>query len=211
MKKLVLILFVLLSLCSCSYKEPNSVFTVTAVGISAKGEESVVTLKIKESENSVEITGEGKSAKEALQEIKTKLSKKASFEHCQLIAVSGLEGHRITDAISFCRDCGVPLRTKMVYITDINRVFSAEKQGEIVSLLKQAKKEFGFGDNTALFEIETAILTNGGNFALPVILLDNESVKVNGLLRYKNSKTYKMLNIKQSTQYAKEVLDLWQG
>ena len=207
MKRALLILISLLFLCSCAYTEPNAVYTVTAVGLEENGDKSRVTVKITESEKSRCVTGEGETPDEAMSEIKTRLSARASFEHCQLIAISGLGGEGFAEATRFLREQEVPLRTKIVYTDDIQKAFEKERESEIASLLKETKSEFGFGGNTALFEIETAILINNGDFALPYISLDKEDIKISGLLRYKNSLPYERLNVKQSVKYAKEILN----
>lgn len=197
MKKITAILLLLLTLSACGYSEPNSAFTVRAVGIYENG----VILK-----GDTEIKGEGKTPNAALSDIKTKLGKTLSFEHCGVIVFEALSGEQLSRSLSFLRENKVPLRTNIVYTEDISALFKNEKIGEISSLLSLCKKEFSFGGNAALFEIETAILTNDGNFALPRVAPRGENIKIEGLLTFENTKPKEKLNIKQSTNYAKEIL-----
>ncbi len=207
MKKIILAAALLLFLCSCTYTEPSAVYTVSAIGIEKNGENMQITLKIKEMESSFKISGEAESLNEAMDNIKTKLSKQPYFQHCQLIALGGLGNEKADTMLSFCEKLKIPLKTKIVYINDIDRVFEEEREGDIISLLKHSYKEFGFGGNTALFEIKTALLTNSGNFALPLILLEDKNIKLDGLLRYKSGKPAEKLNLEQSIKYAQEVLN----
>ena len=198
MKKLILILFLLLSLSACGYSEPDSVFTVRAVGIHEKG----IILK-----GDFTIKGEGETVSAALADIKTKLSKAPSFEHCSVIVFDSIKGDKLSSALSFLRESGVPLRTNIAYSEDLSVLFENEGIEELSSQLALCKKTFSFGGNTALFEIETAILTNGGNFALPRVNSSGENIKIEGLMTYEDKMPSKKLNIKQSRLYAKEVLN----
>ena len=197
MKKLILIFTLLLSLSACGYSEPNSVFTVKAVGIYENG----IILK-----GDTEMKGEGKTPEDATKDIKTKLGKNLSFEHCGIIVLENIKGEKLSSALLFLRESGVPLRTNIVYADNISALFQNERVGELPSLLSLCKKEFSFGGNTALFEIETAILINGGSFALPRVSVSGKEIKIEGLLTYQNSRPREKLNIKQSTNYAKEIL-----
>ena len=205
MKKIFLAAVLMLFLCSCSYTEPSAIYTVSAIGLQKNGENMQITLKIKEMEDSFKISGEAESLDSAMDNIKTKLSKQPYFRHCQLRAFGGLGGEPAEEVISFCEKLGIPIKTKIVYVNDIDRVFEEEREGDIISLLKHSYEEFGFGGNTALFEIDTALLTNAGNFALPLILIEGENIKLDGLLRYKGGKPYEKLNLEQSIKYAQEV------
>ena len=205
MKRIILILTLILTLSACAYTEPDAMFTVTEIGFAVSGEKTELILKINEQEKGRLISGQGENAYEAFRAAATKLEKKASFEHLQLIAVSeNLEGERLNDVLSFCEKRGAPLRTRLVYAENLQKIL--EENGNLLSLLKQGEAEFGFGGNTTLFEIETAILVNDGDFALPYIKLSGEDIELCGLLRYKNNRLYKRLDINQSIKYKKEVL-----
>ena len=197
MKKIILTLLLLLSLSACSYTEPDSVFTVRAVGIYEKG----IILK-----GDFAIKGEGDTVSAALDDIKTKLSKSPSFEHCSVIVLEKIGGEKLSETLSFLRENSVPFRTNIAYSEDVSALFKNEMVEELSSQLSLCKKTFSFGGNTALFEIETAILTNSGNFALPRVIPSGENIKIEGLMTYEENKPCKKLNIKQSQRYAKEVL-----
>lgn len=214
--KILLIVTILLSLCSCAYTEPNAKFTVTAFGVSENGKTVKAYLQAIDPENSLEgkvitfeVTGQGKSVGLALRDIKTKLSKEASFQHCQLIIMShGVKENVFSDYLELCKQIGIPLRTKIIYTEDIEKLLTNKKitdASNIVSLLKQGYKILDFGKHSALFEIQTAILTNKGDFALPMLSTDKDEIQIEGLMKYERLIPVKRLDYKESREYAKEI------
>lgn len=214
--RLLLLLIMLFTLCSCSYSEPNAKFTVTAFGVSANEKTVNAYLQAIDPENSLggevktfEVSGKGENTELALRDIKTKLSKEASFEHCQLIILSGgVEGTKLSNSLNLCKEIGIPLRTKIIFTNDVEKLLTNKKiadAADIVSLLKQGYSLLGFGVHTALFEIQTAVLTNKGNFALPLLSASEDEIKIEGLLRYENLIPKKRLGYEQSREYAKEI------
>ena len=214
--KILLIIAILLSLCSCAYTEPNAKFTVTAFGVSANEKTTKAYLQAIDPENSLEgkvttfeVTGQGKSVSLALRDIKTKLSKEASFQHCQLIILSsGVKENSFSDYLGLCKQIGVPLRTKIIYTDDIEKLLTNKKitdASNIVSLLKQGYEILGFGNHSALFEIQTAVLTNKGDFALPVLSAYKDEIQISGLMKYERLIPVKRLDYEESREYAKEI------
>ncbi len=214
--KFLLPLIILLTLCSCAYTEPNAKFTVTAFGVSADRQTVSAYLQAIDPENSkegkvntFEVSGQGSNVKLALRDIKTKLSKEASFEHCQLIIFSnGTQKNKLTDSLKLCEEIGIPLRTKIIFTTDIEKLLTNEKiynAADIVPLLKQGYQLLGFGEHSALFEIQTAILTNKGDFALPLISVKKDEMQISGLMKYENLIPVDNLDYEQSREYAKEI------
>ncbi len=192
MKKTVVFLCLLL-LCGCSYTEPDAVFTVSAVGFSAENGQMVAyvqfldTLDEKSSGDTSAFTvkGRGDSEKEAIDDVRTKLSKKPSFSHCRIIAVSNrLNLSDLGAVLGLCSDLGVPLRAPVICCNKINQLFESKSLSsgqEIEGLIRQNAEYFGYGGHTALFEIQTALLVNEGKFGLPILNADSDSVSVDGL------------------------------
>lgn len=215
--KILLVILMLLTLSSCAYKEPNATFTVTAVGFSQNvSGNTVIQVQIAKGvekdgsgPETFEVSGEGGDGNAALYDMKTKLLKEPSFEHCELIVLTGsVSGEQIEEVLLLCEEIGTPLRTRLIYTESISQFLknSSAQASDIVSLLKQGYKEFGFGGNTALFEIRTALLINDGNFALPRVVFEDENIKLDGLCKYENSIPGEFLNLEQSVAYAKEVV-----
>ena len=214
--KILLLFTILLTLCSCAYTEPNAKYTVTAFGVSAEGKNINAYLQAIDPENSsegkvntFEVSGRGSAIEPALRDIKTKLSKEASFQHCQLVIFSnGVEENILKDALELCEELGIPLRTKIVFTNDTEKLLTNQKirdAADIVSLLKQGYKLLGFGEHSALFEIQTAVLTNEGNFALPIINATRDEMQIAGLMKYENLIPSRTLDYEQSREYAKEI------
>lgn len=214
--KILLLLTILLSLCSCAYTEPNAKFTVTAFGVSSEGETVNAYLQAIDPENSsegkvntFEVSGKGSNVNLALRDIKTKLSKEASFEHCQLIIISnGIKEEKLTDCLKLCKEIGIPLRTKIIFTNNIEKFLTNGKiqdATDIIPLLKQGYELLGFGEHSALFEIQTAVLTNNGNFALPLIKVMKGEMQISGLMKYENLIPSRSLNYEESREYAKEI------
>lgn len=196
MKKTVIILC-LLFLCGCSYTEPDAVFTVSAVGFSVESGETVAYVQfINASEkNSLvsptfTVKGSGEDEKQAIDEVRAKLSKKPSFSHCRIIALSDrLDLSDVSSVLLGCSDLGVPLRAPVVCCNNINELFNNELLSsgqEIEGLIRQNAEYFGYGGHTALFEIQTALLVNEGKFGLPILKTDRDSVFVEGLYYFTN-------------------------
>ncbi|MBQ1187347.1 MAG: hypothetical protein IIX54_06665 [Clostridia bacterium] len=209
--KIILCLLLTLMLSAC-YIEPDAKFTVTAIGFSGKenGVEAYLqTIDFANTKNGNTATfltsGSGKTVNKALQDIKTKLSKAPSFEHCQIVLVSnGIEGEVFNQTLTLCETLGMSQRVTIAYANNIPSALENNKitsGTELMSLIKQNAKTLGFGKHNALFEIKTAILENGGNFALVNIQTKNEEIKFSGLYEYKNSQQFKALNLKQSLNY----------
>lgn len=213
--KLILSLILILTLSSCAYSEPDAKFTVTALGFSE--EKNTVNAYLQAIDfattgngniNTFLTQGEGDNIPLALSNIKSKLSKAPSFEHCQIVFLSdGIEGELLKHTLDCLVRLGMSQRVTLAYTKNIEDALSSGKitsGNEMVSLIKQNAKEWGFGGHTALFEIKTAVLENGGNFALCHIETKNEEIKFSGLAEYKGSQKKKLLNLKQSQIYAKE-------
>lgn len=217
MKLKILLLFaILLTLCSCAYTEPNAKFTVTAFGVSSEGETVKAYLQAIDPENSsegkvntFEVSGQGSNVQLALRDIKTKLSKEASFQHCQLIIFSnGIQKKKLSSILNLCEEIGISLRTKIIFTNDIEKLLTNEKiqdAADIVPLLKQGYELLGFGEHSALFEIQTAVLTNSGDFALPLINVGQDEMQIAGLMKYENLVPDRILDYEQSREYAKEI------
>ncbi len=217
MKIKVFITAVLLCfLCGCAYTEPNAQYTVTALGFDVKGEESQAFLQAIDAAGGEQngqpvtftVTGSGDNAKEALDDIKTQLSKKPSFKHCQLVLVArGVSADSFKSVLELCRELDISLKTRIVHCGDIEKLLNNDKiasGADLAALVKQNSEHFGYGAHTALFEIYTALLTAEGEFALPVLRISSDKISVNGLLRYKNSVPKEYLTVKESIRYAKE-------
>ncbi len=213
--KIVITAMLLLFLGGCAYAEPDSMYTVTAIGFDNQENKTVYLQAIDTVDGEKNgdpttflVKGEGKSFKTALEDIKSQLSKTPSFSHCQLILTTDcVEGEDFKAMLSLCREAGMSLRTAISCTEDINKILQNKKitsGTDILALIKQNSRYFGYGGHTAVFEIETAILAAGGDFALPRLTLSNENLKVEGLLRYEDTVPVEMLSEKESIAYAKD-------
>lgn len=191
--KLILILLSLLLLCGCSYTEPEAQFTVTAFGCDKEGGNTQVYLKLTDTDTEPQIftvLGEGNGFSEALDDIRSKLSKKASFSHCRLILVSSkINKTDLDDFLDLCMESGIPLSCPVSSSHNVEKVLSNKKYAkgeELASLIKTNAEHFGFGGHSALFEIKTALLVDAGKFALPLLETADDDVKIEGLFYYSN-------------------------
>lgn len=213
--KIFAVALIFILLCGCAYAEPDSKYTVTALGFDQKDNKTVYLQAIDTVDGEKNgdpttflVKGEGEDFKTALEDIRSQLSKKPSFAHCQLILVTDrVEGESFENMLSLCRDAGISLRTGIAYTEDISAVLESKKiasGADISALIKQNSRYFGYGAHTAVFEIETAIMTAKGGFALPVLTFNKENLKVEGLLRYENTLPAERLSAEESIDYAKE-------
>lgn len=213
--KLILPIVLILTLSSCAYSEPDAKFTVTALGFSQERNTLNAYLQAIDfattengNINTFLTKGEGDNISLALSNIKSKLSKAPSFEHCQIVFLSdGIEGKNLYNVLDCLVRLGMSQRVTLAYTKNIEEALSNSKitsGNEMVSLIKQNAEEWGFGGHTALFEIKTAVLENGGDFALCHIETKNEEIKFSGLAEYKGGQKQRLLNLKQSQIYAKE-------
>ena len=138
--KILLIILAILTLNACAYTEPNATFTVTSVAFS----EGNIFISVSEENKSRWIKGEGEDFKAAITDIKTKLSREPSFEHCGLVVLCGsVKGKEIEDALNLCDKIGIPLRTRLVFIDDTEKVFAGDTDfigDKVISLLKHSYK-----------------------------------------------------------------------
>lgn len=223
MKIKILVLSVLLCLlCGCAYKEPNDRYTVTALGFSAQEEEVTVHLQAIDASGGEQngspvtflVTGRGRDIDNALDDIRAQLSKEPSFGHCQLVLFSeGIEGERLEKALLICDGLGISLRARMAFCGNIEPMLDngiITDGSDLVALIKQNSRSFGYGAHTALFEIKTAELAGSGEFALPVLSIGNGKLYVDGLCRYRDKKISDFLSVEDSVRYAKEK-DIYEG
>lgn len=191
MKKALFLVLCLLALSGCGYTEPNAVYTVSAIGFSAVEENVEIYLQyvnVSAENSKLEVvSGRGDTAFSALNDIKTKLNKTPSFSHCSLIAINqNMPKNQIETVLDLCSKLNVSLSTPLVSASKIEDLFSLSSGTEISALTRENAKYFGFGDHTALFEIQTALLVNEGRFSLPLISAKNNLPKVLGLCYFGN-------------------------
>lgn len=203
-------------LCGCAYTEPNAQYTVTALGFDIEGARCEAFLQAIDAAGGEQngqpvtftVTGAGDTVRDALDDIKTQLSKKPSFKHCQLVLVSrGIAEDTLNSVIQLCEELNISLRTRLASCEDIERMLKNDKISsgtDLAALIKQNSKSFGYGAHTAVFEIATALLAAEGDFALPVLESSGDKVSVEGLLRYSGGEPQEHLNIEDSIRYAKE-------
>lgn len=209
---LVLLLALILSFTACAYREPNAKFTVTAMGFEKNGSSVTAYLQamdFSKGENKTFVSvGQGRDVSLALKDIKTTLSKEPSFEHCEIILLSkGIEKQQFEETLSLCNTLGMSQKTKIAYTANIGSALENKTIGSgggIAALINENSRDFGFGKNTALFEIKTAILVNNGNFALVNLGASNNEIKFGGLMEYQNCKAVRLLSFDESRQYSKE-------
>lgn len=202
-------------LCGCNYIEPEAQYIVTALGFTEQSGNALIYLQAVDTAqgdssnpDTFLIKGEGEDTAAALDNVKAGMSKKPSFEHCRVVLISeDVLGEKLNETLRLCDGLDLSLRARMVYSDDIEGVLDGGQffsGTQIDSLIKQNADSFGYGAHTALFEICTAILTNDGNFALPVLKVQDRYPSVEGLKKYVGMMPGEYLDIKESIRYAKE-------
>ncbi len=206
--KLILLILVLFLLGGCTAKEPESRFTVTALGFAKDDQAYHVYLQTADPEKGAfTLNGEGNSFSSALLAINTKLTREPSFSHCEVLVFSkGAQGEELEAIFRLVNEKGVPLRSKILFCEKPDKLFKAGEGGDgydLASLVLRTAENFGFGGHTAVFEIETALLVNDRDFAL-VNVDANKELQITGLRRYRKGQISENLDIKESIQYAKD-------
>lgn len=214
--KFILLLFSFLLLTGCSnIIEPNGQYMVTTLGFKEEGQSFTVFLQavdVKKGEQNgnpatFTVSAEGSSPKDAIDGIKSSLSKNLSIKHCELIVLSpSVSADGLKSIFSLCDSLEIPLKTRLCVCGDIEKLLNDDGVSagiELSSLIRQNANNSGFGGHTALYEIKTAVQVSGGNFAMPVLKAEGE-VKVTGLRVYKGSKGVEYLDFSESIDYAKK-------
>ena len=206
--KIVAMLLAIFCLSGCAATEPDSRFTVTSLAFYQTKNNLKVCIQAADPEKGAfTVAGEGENFETALQDTVTQLTRSPSFSHCEVLVFSSdVQGKLLEDVFSLCNKKGVPLRASVLFSENPEKLLKGENGTDgydLVSLAEQTVKNFGFGGHTALFEIKTALLVGGGNFALLNITAKNPA-KVTGLKRYENGKPSELMNIEQSIRYAKD-------
>lgn len=214
--KAFIVAVILCLLCGCAYTEPNAQYTVTALGFTAKNGKTGAFLQAIDAAGGEQngqpvtfvVSGWGYGAEQAIDDIKTQLSKKPSFKHCQLVLISdGIEKDGLSEVLTLCRGLDISLKTRLAYCKDIEGVLQNDKISsgtDIAALIKQNSEHFGYGAHTAIFEISTALLAADGNFALPVLQSFDKKLSVKGMLSYSGAAQKEYLSIEESIRYAKK-------
>lgn len=203
-------------LCGCNgYSEPNTRYMVTTLGAESIGEQKILHIQavdISQGEKNgspatFTVAGKGESFEDALSDAQSYLSKKASMRHLELLVISNdMFGSDIKELVDFCDSMELSLQTRLATCEDIKSLFENEGISagtQLVALIKSNARTAGFGGHTALYEIETAILTAEGNFALPILSAD-KTVSVEGLQVYTSLNPVDALGYEESVRYAKE-------
>lgn len=210
--KIFLMVIFCLLLCGCSPEnEPDKQYMVTALGADENKKLYLQVVDFQESTaerpQTFTIVGEGEDLKGALLNAESRVSKKLSVKHCELIIIeSDMLGSEIMELLELCDELDVSLQARLATTENLQKLLKNEgvsSGAELISLIKQNAKSSGFGGHTALYEIKTAILTAGGNFALP-FLSDENVTAVEGLLIYKGTNPEKRLDFTESIEYSKE-------
>ena len=188
--KLIIPLLLSLLLCGCSYIEPDAQYTVTAIGFEG-GVQDRLYLQMNDPARSTEASsvfsaqGKGKNPSDALDDIRSSLSKTPSFGHCQIIVVSSEVGREsLNRLLELCIELGTPLGCPIVCTKQLESFFEEKGSftgGDAAALLNKNAEYFGYGAHTALFEIKTALLMEESKFALPILEIRENNLKINGL------------------------------
>ena len=207
------VLFLFLVGCN-GMSDPNEQFMVSSIGFmrtGAKVSAFVQSVDVKGGEQNgipetFVVKGEGDSIENAVKNTRSKLSKKLSLKHTDLILISDtLEKDDLEEILSMSEDFDVSLRAKIASCNDIEKLLkndSASSGLGLISVIEQNAVSAGFGGHTALFEIKTAFLL-GEEFAL-TYFSSGEEIGIEGLYYYKNGIPTDILNFEESIRYSKE-------
>lgn len=207
------VLFLFLVGCN-GMSDPNEQFMVSSIGFmrtGAKVSAFVQSVDVKGGEQNgipetFVVKGEGDSIENAVKNTRSKLSKKLSLKHTELILISDtLEKDDLEEILSMSEDFDVSLRAKIASCNDIEKLLkndSASSGLGLISVIEQNAASAGFGGHTALFEIKTAFLL-GEEFAV-TYFSSGEEIGIEGLYYYKNGIPTDILNFEESIRYSKE-------
>lgn len=212
--KLILPLALTLLLSACGYTEPGGEYMVTTLALGEEPTGYRVILQavdIKKGEqnglpDTFTVEGRGKDVDDALEDAERGFSKGVALGHLNLIVLSDkvrAAGIRQVLEVSIARE--VNLSAALAVCKDEKALLESGSPSagtQLSSLIKQNYKRQGYGGHTALYEISTALLVNGGEFALPNIA---EGPKVEGMLFYKEGQPQTLLDEGQSRAYAERV------
>ena len=217
--KTILLVAACLMLCGCSTQnEPDGQYMVTAIGADENKNVYLQAVGFRGNESDAgpgtfTILGEGENFDEALLNAESKVSKKLSVKHCELIIIeSEMLGSDIAEFLKLCDNLEITLQARLVTTGNVEKLLSNDgisSGTELISLIKQNAKSSGFGGHTAIYEIKTALLTANGDFALP-FLSHGEIIEVEGLLTYKGMNPQKKLSFEESIEYSKKK-NLYEG
>lgn len=206
--RFILTVLCLLMLNGCAGQDPNEKYMVSALGFSSASNDVKITLQVSSAESQDEKTllhGSGKTISDAFDNAKASFSKTPSFGHCEAVVLSDdLDAQKVNDVIDLLDALGISLQSRIVSCDSASNLLDGDLSGDgIVALIKQSDENFGFGGNTAFFEIKTALIAGGGDFALPYISLSQGQPAVDGLLRYSSLEPAEHLDREMSRRYAK--------
>ena len=94
--RIITVLLLCLLLCGCSYTEPDSRYTVTAMGFDQRDGKVTAVLRVIDASKGEQggdpdtftLTASGESLREASEKLSASLSKTPSFGHCGLLVFS---------------------------------------------------------------------------------------------------------------------------
>lgn len=214
LKRILLSLILLIGLCGCSSKEPNEKYMVSAIGIEEREEGVCLYYKVTDLLSSdpsgktatMPYFATGGDVSSAAENMSLMLSAEASLSHAEILVLSPkLDGDTLKDILGFLREKEISLQMRLSVCEGISDLFSKENSlsgTDMTGMLHTTAKTHGFAGHTALFEIETAVKVNSGDFALPYFEKGEENFKITGLGIYKNCAFVQKIGVGESSDYA---------
>ncbi len=220
MKKIILFIVILLGTCGCyDYQEINNMAIIVGIGIDYQNEEYQMTYEIlniqknnesgSQPDKSYTVTGNGKTITEVVVNAETKIAKKASFSHLQLMLIgNNLATHGISDmADYFLRNNKITNNFYMVLCNNVTpeQVLGYKSKSEqinttaIFNLLKTDNTNISI-DTKDQFDYQMAKLKeNMGDIIIPSITI-NKEIDASNLAVFKGDKfKYYLSNEEEQT------------
>lgn len=220
MKKIIILLFLILSLSGCyDYKEVNELSIVSGIGIDYKDNEYIITLEVLNDsgdKNSVKtksftVTSKGKNLSEAIENTSALLTKRAYLPHTKLLVVSKtIAKDKLTSIYDYMlRNTYIHEKLNVVISDNPKELMSniTEKiptpSLSIVKLINSNEYSTNTGIHKTIYELVTDSLSFGKDSCLNEISYDNENETfiIDGLAILSNDKYKLTINNELANYY----------
>lgn len=208
----ILTVFILISLSGCKNSYPSETgmeYMVSSIGFDKTAEkvtvfaEIIVVNSADSSKGTMTqiLKADGKTAKTALYNLHSSLSKPLMLNHCGLLILGeGIEGNALVEILNICLDnkditgaielVATKSAEKLINVKPVSQIAIGY---EISEAIKQNSDFSGIVYKNRFYEVEAGRNATNNVFSLPFFTVEEKQHKISGIKIYRNNLSFKTL------------------